>query len=1004
MKTKHQPLLRWPQRLVRAAAWAVLLTFSANIVTPTLVMAREAERRAELTAGPKRTEFDDVTDTLIQLEEALQRMNRRLQGGWEFEWQEIANRGGQTPPPAAADRAALRALEDELDAAVPRLESLQGHVRAFFAQTRKHIQDTNLAPEILARHDDSVSEYEASYGQLKSLLHAIKTAHTLDEFKAAVAAGDAFMQSHSSKPKRSTFDPNAPLAFGPGKNKAPEPRTDAKAMRKALGIAEPTAKALARQADMKAAPTAAELAETEDAQFTAAIRAKAQELGNNPVAIYNFVRNSVEFMPTYGSIQGADQTLKTLRGNAFDQSSLLIALLRAANIPARYVYGTIEVPIEQVQNWVGDTDTPLAALELLGAGGIPNLGLAQGGVIKKARIEHVWVEAFVDFVPSRGAKNIAGDTWVPMDAAFKQYDYTQGMQLAENVAFDAVAFANHINSTSSSNSAEGWIQGVDQAFIGERIGDYRTRLESFINEADEDATLDAVIGKKTVRAETVSLLSGALPNPVIATASRTTLIAASLRWKFRFELNGQVMLERGLPLLLGNTLALSFKPATQADGAAIDSLLPPSLDGPEDLPTSIPTSLARLVGELTVNGSTIAQSSAHQLGTELMTRKGLFIPGKGWQLTENPLSVGDYQAIGVDATGASKAALEDQIAALDATAAKLARHELGGITKHDVTGAMLQASVLSYFVQTFTKTQIASKAGDVISYRQPSYGTVATQSQVQYWFGVPRNFVPKGVLMDMDRVASIAVSKDGDLSKWKNFNERVGSLLSAHEHLVLEEFFNDRDAATPAIDGLSAIKAVAVAASQGQRIYTIDSSNLATALSSIQLPAELEREIADAVGAGKIVSTHQSPLHAAGQVTSGYIILDAETGAGAYKINSGADGSFITGLLLGAAIGFALLLAIVSGPGFIIAVAAMDALILAIVGTTLGGLLGALLLGQAGNTDTDCFLTGILIGFALTIGLVAGGVGIAAGFFVDNILIEALNLPGILQCTGWKPR
>ena len=120
MKTKRPILLRWPQRLVRAAAWAVLLTFSANIVTPTLVMARESERRAELMAGPKRTQFDDVTDTLVQLEEALQRMNRRLQGGWEFEWQEIANRGGQTPPPAAADRAALRALEDELDAAVPR--------------------------------------------------------------------------------------------------------------------------------------------------------------------------------------------------------------------------------------------------------------------------------------------------------------------------------------------------------------------------------------------------------------------------------------------------------------------------------------------------------------------------------------------------------------------------------------------------------------------------------------------------------------------------------------------------------------------------------------------------------------------------------------------------------------------------------------------------------------------------------------------------------------------
>jgi Transglutaminase-like superfamily len=80
-------------------------------------------------------------------------------------------------------------------------------------------------------------------------------------------------------------------------------------------------------------PTAADLAETEDIQLTDAVKAKATELGNNPVKIYNWVRNNIEFIPSYGSIQGADRTLQTKRGNAMDTASLLIGLLRAANIP-----------------------------------------------------------------------------------------------------------------------------------------------------------------------------------------------------------------------------------------------------------------------------------------------------------------------------------------------------------------------------------------------------------------------------------------------------------------------------------------------------------------------------------------------------------------------------------------------------------------------------------------------------------------------------------------------
>src|SRR5204863_52167 len=82
---------------------------------------------------------------------------------------------------------------------------------------------------------------------------------------------------------------------------------------------------------------------------------------------------------------------------AHDTASLEIALLRAANIPARYQYGTIELSAEQAQNWVGGVTVPQAAQQLMGQGGIANRGIASGGKIAKIQLEHVWVSAFVNW-------------------------------------------------------------------------------------------------------------------------------------------------------------------------------------------------------------------------------------------------------------------------------------------------------------------------------------------------------------------------------------------------------------------------------------------------------------------------------------------------------------------------------------------------------------------------------------------------------------------------------
>ena len=57
-------------------------------------------------------------------------------------------------------------------------------------------------------------------------------------------------------------------------------------------------------------------------------------------AIYNFVRDSISYSFYYDTHYGAVGTYNAGSGNCVDQAHLLVAMLRTAGIPARYVHGT----------------------------------------------------------------------------------------------------------------------------------------------------------------------------------------------------------------------------------------------------------------------------------------------------------------------------------------------------------------------------------------------------------------------------------------------------------------------------------------------------------------------------------------------------------------------------------------------------------------------------------------------------------------------------------------
>ncbi|MFZ5756030.1 MAG: transglutaminase-like domain-containing protein [Pseudomonadota bacterium] len=655
-------------------------------------------------------------------------------------------------------------------------------------------------------------------------------------------------------------------------------------------------------------PGAADLGESPEIALSPAIRAKAAELNNNPVAIYNWVRNNVEWVPTYGSVQDADATLAAQRGNAFAVSSLLIALLRAAGVSARYAYGVIEVPMAQAQNWVGGTTHPNAALSVLYQGGIPNAGVVEGGRLTAVRMEHIWVEAFVDFVPSRGAKHGQPDAWVALDASFKQYNHAAGYDLATNVPFDAEGLINDLQASATSNESEGWVQNVDQALIQQRFEQYRAQVENYITNANPDATVGEVLGtRQTIVFAPMQLASG-LPYTLQAVTARYSEIPQPLRHTYRVTLaektplatsTGATVIDVSIPLsvVTRKALALSFVPATQADEDVLLSYLPQ--DGSSNLPAELPGYLIDMKAQLTLDGEVVGEGGVFPMGTELNLTHYFTDPRRTVKPVSSNVIAGEYHAIGVDGgqinlnlLTKTKTQLEQAKSELEAIKAQLDNNQTPAIsdflTKHTLTGNLLQTGILGYFAINDSLDQLDARSMGVVTQRLPSFGTFATSLEPQYLFGsIPRNVKLAGLSMDVDRISTLAMAKDGSNQKNIVFFRATGPRKSAFEHLVPEQLFSTAEAPAQAV---SAVKALAIAAQQGQKIYTLTKANAAQ-LNTLTISQTAKIDIAAALNAGKEVTVHQGPIINAGWTGEGYVVLDPNTGAGAYKISGGLNGS-----------------------------------------------------------------------------------------------------------------
>ncbi|GAB4512556.1 MAG: hypothetical protein Tsb0026_16580 [Sulfuricaulis sp.] len=634
----------------------------------------------------------------------------------------------------------------------------------------------------------------------------------------------------------------------------------------------------------------ANLATSPEVQITQEIKNLAEKLGYSPVKIYQYVYNEIAYEPYYGSLKGAIGTLVSGAGNATDQASLLIALLRASNIPARYVKGNIRfVNDPRSWRWVGAKSQVSTAYII--ANGYAPWTYTSG--TQTLETTHVWVEACVPYGNYRGASvDQSGHRWIPLDPSFKDKTYQVG--IPTNVNFDySGAPSTYMATRTNTLPHEKYEQQVETWI--------KTQPPNYSNNTLQDV---GYIGEHVPRQ--VDILPTSLPYEVVSFVSWTTggsAETAQVPDSHRYKLSLTVQNSGGTQLLTTvlsypqmalQRITLSYKPATAADQTIWNTWsgdlksLPASLNV---LPVIKREGIDQAVGGISVPlGNTNTLTMKMTLGD--------FQPTSPKCLQESDIHcikkatypnivAGSYHALHAYARETSDKLLADRTAKLLLSARASPPPTTPPPYANDETlGEFLHLSLLKYMRYIDDAARTIGELDGVSARSSNHLGLTSSNLKVQYLFDLPFAVFPGALYIDVagGGFTSLDIST-GDLS-WKTF-KLITYAGSAYEHYIWQE--NAR------LDAVSTVRGLQFAAGAGIPIRTFNSSNIGSYSSVMHSSmAGYQAQITSYVNVGYTVTVPQQTISyqgSGGQTWTGAVYM-------AEKVNFGI-GAIISGGLSG---------------------------------------------------------------------------------------------------------
>lgn len=590
-----------------------------------------------------------------------------------------------------------------------------------------------------------------------------------------------------------------------------------------------------------------DLSPSPEAPKTQEIAALSESLHWSPVEIYEWVKNTIDSEWYYGCMKGAEETLRQRSGNDCDQAALLVALMRSAGYPARYVTGVIQFfpDIETAKRLTGlDDENELAGF--FQKAGIPFTPVISGGRIINFEISHVWVEVNVPLANYRGAViDEHGKSWLGLDTSIKSAGYAQNepLMLPKEIAFTELMEA--YLTTPHGESFLTW---------------FRNELTSRMSVEPLFTTYDDLLHTKTLTPEVMGILPSSLQFRQTAITGEYTRLPDALFHTVRFtgsSPDGKPLLDATLFAheLSNKQITVTYDPETVEDQEIVNSY--GGLD-------TTPAYLVHLRPVIMVAGKRAAVGTEGlPMGSDYTLTIELSSPN-GTETVSNPQTMGVISAV----------AIVSQNAIMPDAA-----------PEEEKDGAWyLYEEAVSYISRwDQSESELGSLLGLWVIHPIPTVVTVGSVVDVTWLLDTPHELFWKGVYIDADlraveRAGGVSLDEDPGIM----FMKLSGMEGSTLENLLFEEDFG--------VESISTVKLMGLANTTGIPILEINRNNVQTSLESLDLPENIEADIENAVNAGYGV-----------RIPATEITYESFTGIGYIRENplTGEAGFMLSGMIAG---------------------------------------------------------------------------------------------------------
>ncbi len=220
----------------------------------------------------------------------------------------------------------------------------------------------------------------------------------------------------------------------------------------------------------------------------------ARGLKHDPELIFRYVHDHIDYIPGFMSYKGDYMTYMDQAGNAFDQSSLLVTLLRLSGYDTSFVYGDINLSLTELAGWLGVEEDSVVIYNCLSNAGVPTDTLL-------SYISHIWVKV-----------NIDGQE-IHLDPSFKQHTIKQGIDWKAQTSYNRETFLEDETDGAFAGAIinDDFVKDINKTNINNNLALYTENLINYIKTNDSDATLGDIIGGKEIDSYTGDVFQTSLP-------------------------------------------------------------------------------------------------------------------------------------------------------------------------------------------------------------------------------------------------------------------------------------------------------------------------------------------------------------------------------------------------------------------------------------------------------------------------------------------------------------